>query len=204
MSRITSLAVLQTRMAVELRGCPEALRVQALMDAFGEFCRESEAWREELSAVDLVDGQVDYNLVVPFAAGVHRIEWLKINTEDGVTDGIVPADIDPSLYELTPGDPDVVTLDDTLEPAEDIADALTLKVVLMPEFNSLDIAEWFLNRYWRGIRAKAMALRMIEPDKRWTNAARAQLYEREYMDLLQDAKAEVTRNYKQENYTLPA
>lgn len=202
MGRISSLAVLQTRMTLELSACPPALLAQALMDGFHRFCLESEAWREELT-MSLVDGQLDYTLAPSFDANCHRLVWVRINTADGVTDGLTPADLDPALYTMTPGDPDVLTLDDTLEPADDITDALTCKVVLVPEFNSMDVEEWFLNRYHLGILAKAMSLRMMDPNKRWTNASKAAIYEGQYLNQIQKARADLSREFKVNGYTLP-
>ena len=204
MSRITSVAVLQTRMVNELTGCPQALMVQALMDAARDFCTDSEAWQEELEPIDIVEAQLEYDLAPEYDAHIKRLIWVKLNTEDGVTNDVDPTPLDERLYELRLGDPEVLVLDDSLEPTEDITDALTVKAVLVPEFNSLDIAEWFLNRYWKGIVGKAMHSRMMDPNKRWTNPTRAAMYYQQYMDELQNAGMEVTRQHKNDRSEMPA
>ena len=203
MSRISSLAVLQTRMVLELPGCPEMLRVQALQEAFQEFCRESEAWREELAPIDIVEDQLEYDLIPEFDAMILRLEWVKLNTEDGVTEGLEPDPLAVELYTLTPGDPEVLTLDDGLEPTEAITDALTVKAILIPEFNSLDISEWMLNLHYRTLVAGALDIRLRDANKRWTNPARAADYAMRFRDGIQTAKAEVTRDYKQGSSVLP-
>ena len=203
MARMSSVAVLQTRMVNELTGCPELLRVEALRDALRQFCEESNAWHETLSDIDIEDGVVEYNLIPEYDAHIQRIVAVRLNTEDGVTDDVWPDPLDESLYSMTPGDPEVLVLDDSLEPADDITGALRVKASFVPEFNSLDIAEWFLNRYWEGIVARAMGIRMRDPNKRWTNAMRAEFYERDYRDRLQRAKAEVSRQFKEAAFTMP-
>jgi len=196
MARFFNPATLQVRMGLELPGCPEILRVQAIQDALHEFCQESEAWREELAPIDIVDGQLDYNLVPEYDAHIHRIEWVRINTEDGVTNEITPDNLDEALFTMTPGDPDVLTLDETLEPGDDVTSGLTVKAILVPEFNTHDIAEWFANRYWKGIVAKALSIRMVDTAKRWTNPTKAAIYEAEFRDQIADARGEKRREYK--------
>jgi hypothetical protein len=196
MARIYNVASLQSRMILDLPGCPEVLRVQALQDALHKFCKESEAWREELDPIDLVDGQVEYDLVPQFDAHVHLIEWVKVNTEDGVTEGTDPDPLDKDLYTLTIGDPDVLTLDDNLEPTEDITDALTVKAVLVPEMGTLDVAEWFANRYWEHILAGAKAIRMMDRKKRWSDPQRGAEIQQVFLDGISEAKNDNRRDGK--------
>jgi hypothetical protein len=203
MGRISSVAVLLTRMVSELRGCEQLLQVEALRDGLFDFCVESEAWLEEVPAIDIVDGQLEYNLIPEYDAHIHRITDVWILTEDQVTDETRPDPLDASRYEMRAGDPEVLVLEDGLEPEADIDDALIVKAVLVPELNSLDIAEWFLNRYWRGIVARAKWIRMMDVGKRWSNPQRAAFYDAEFKGWIQKAKGEVTRAFKQSVTTIP-
>ena len=196
MSRFFNLAVMQVRMGLELPGCPEIIRVQALQDCLNTFCKETEAWQEELTAIDLVDGQLAYNLIPEFDVHVQRLIWVRVNTEEGVTAGTDGTTLRREQYTLTPGDPDVLTLEDALEPVDDITSGLTVKAVFVPEFNTMDVAEWFANRWWDALRAGAMDICLRNPNKRWTNLDKANEYRMQFYKGIQEAKGEKRQNYK--------
>lgn len=202
MSRMTSVAILDTRLLLDLKGCTELLRFEALRDACREFCEETGAWHEELT-LDLVDGQVRYNLIPSFDAHVYRLVDVWKLTEDQVTDGVRGDALGVDLYDLTAGDPEVLVLADTIEPEDDVTNGLIVKAAMVPEFNSADIAEWFLNRYWLAIVSRAKAIRMLDDKTRWTNAQKAAINQGIYLNEVQKAKAEVSRAFKEGPVTLP-
>lgn len=204
MGKVFNIAALQQEMVRELPGTTVLVRTKALWNAAEKFCRESEAWREELPAIDIVTGQVDYNLVAEWDANIQRLEWVKLNNAAGVAAGIKPDPLDPRYWTMTPADPEYVTLHSDLTPTADITGALTVKAILVPSRNSYDVADWFVNRYCSGIVAHAIGSLMREPNKRYTNVARAVDYEAEYRDQLLEAKGELRRKYNDEPISMGA
>ena len=80
MARVAAYATLYPFMVPELPGCPSPVMLQALQKAGRQFAVKSEAWREDLFPLPIVDFQRDYLIVSPYAgARVHRIIRMAVN-----------------------------------------------------------------------------------------------------------------------------
>lgn len=198
MAQISQYLELYPMMTPELPGCPDPVKLQALQRGGRQFCERTEAWREFLESIDLVDETVDYDLQPEYNAEIRKIVAVRINTEEGVTNGDDGALQDKSLYEWDP-DTEILTLDDSLEPTEDITSGLDVKVVLVPYLTTSELPQWFINRYADYLVAWAMVDLMTRPEKEWSNMVRAKFYQTEYQRGVGIAKKDVADEYKEEN-----
>lgn len=175
----TAYSTLYALLRLELPRCPNTIILQGLQKAAREFCRETESWVETLASIDIEEEERFYALTTTFTATIVRIKELRINSENGVTEGLEGAVQNPELYEFAPATLKV-ELDRSIEPVEDITDALDVKIIIMPTMAATTIEQWFLSRYTESIVAWAFWSLMMMPNKRWTNATRAEFYLHEY------------------------
>lgn len=181
----------------EVPGCPNVMVLQYLQQAARDFCIETEAWQEELAAIDLVEDTLAYTLVVEYDAEVRRILEVHIRTEEEVTDGADGSLQNYDKYEFTP--PTTLTLDDSIEPQEDVTDGLVVKVVLVPQlFEDVDsitvqagISATFLNLWAEPIIGRAKWLLKRMSGKTWSDPQGAAIGMADYWKGVTAAKQEV-------------
>ena len=157
----------------------EALMLQAIRTVAREFCRRTEAWREELDPIDIEDGTVAYTLDPVYSAEIVRIVEVRINTESGVDEGTEGALVDPLLYRFQPRT-NVLTLADCLEPGDDVTDGLDVEVALVPKFGADEIAEDFYALWAETLVAAAIASMKGIAGKPWTDPKGEEKYHNHY------------------------
>lgn len=203
MSEASQLSDLYPHMIPELPDCPAPLLLQALQQAARTFCERSQTWVETLASVDLEDGVLEYSLSPDWDARIQTVEEVRINSEAGVDAGDKGAVQDMSLIAWDP-DEQVLTLDASMEPADDVTDGLEVDVCLVPLLDTTEVPEWLLNRYAEGITGYAMWYLLKMPSKRWSNPDLAQVYWAQYRGQLTRAKAERQRKYRAGNVGVTA
>lgn len=82
MSRLTYLTDLYPFISPELPGCPPAIMLQALQRSARQFCQDSDAWRETLAPIAVVDHQEDYRIDLPYDATVQRLHKVVVNGQE--------------------------------------------------------------------------------------------------------------------------
>ncbi len=187
MDRITDLL---PYICNELPNCPEAVVLQHLRRSLSEFCRDTEAWQEELVAMALVADQTDYNLDTGWDANVHRIVWVKLNSSTNATD--------PNNYTLS----EDYTLVLANAPATADADGLEVKIVLMPTPDCEDLPEWFMDRYNDALQAVTKYRLMMQKNKVWMDRELGIFYKKEYDKLVNLAKMENLWKYRTAGVTV--
>ena len=148
-------------------GVPDPLLIQTTRRCIREFCESTGVWREWLPSIDLVEDQAEYVLAPTYCAEVNGIVEVRINTENGVTNGDDGQQIDRSDYTFDPELSQLV-LGDAVTPVEDVDEALDVHVMLLPELNEDDIAEWLFNRYFDGLQAYIVYKMGIMPNQPWS------------------------------------
>ena len=182
----------------EVPGCPSVLATQHIQQAARQFCTDSEAWREELPAIDLVAEDVTYTLTPSYDCEIRRVLKVWIRTEDDVTNGDDGTLLDFDDYEYAPAG-SVLTLDDSVEPQEAVTDGLVVEVVLVPYLSTnVDalltqggISATFLNYWAEPIIARAKHTLMRMTRTAWANPDLAGVYLAEYHDGVSRAKTEM-------------
>jgi len=189
---VSKLSDLYELMVLEVPGCSTAIMLHQLKLALRRFCEETEIWREDLASIDIEEDEDEYILTSVYDADIARIIDVRVNTEDGVTNGDDGALISPSRYEY---DPQTYTLTLGWEPSDDVTDGLDVKVVLLPchTIDDAGMEETFINRWYEPIYAKALADLLKMPSKKWTNPELAGHYQSEYYRGVARARAELQR-----------
>jgi hypothetical protein len=188
MAGITLLSQLHDRMTPELYGCPVAIVTQATLDIVRDFCIQTELWKVDVLC-DLDAGVVDCVLELDedLAADIRRITKLTF-----------PPDTEATLTALYDFDGvDTITLNDSLEPIDDVTGGLKAEVILVPKINSAVWDAGMLNR-WGDVIALGVKARLMDNDKeRWGNPRRAQKYQQDYDNAIAQGSVEATRRFKQ-------
>lgn len=198
MGQATTFSDILNMVMPEVPGCPVALATQHVQQAARQFCADSEAWREKLSPINLVADDATYTLTPGYDCEVRRVLDVWIRTADDVTNGNDGTLLTYDQYEYDPAG-SVLTLDDTIEPQEAVANGLVVRVMLVPYLSTnVDtiavqggISATFLN-YWAEpiiARAKYTLMRMLRTA--WANPNMAQVYLDEYHDGVSRAKTEL-------------
>jgi len=171
-------------MILELPGCPKPVMLQHLKRAFREFAFKTESWWEELPKTNLVANQQLYGLLPTYDALIKRINWVRIS------DGQQSA----SHYELK--DEFQLKWKDDYIPSSSTADGLQVKVTMYPDYDNDVIDENYFTRWGDAIMAQAMYTLMLMPGHAWTNGDKAQIYNRDYQEMFNDAVRERVIQYK--------
>ena len=79
MSHITAYSSLYAQMLPFLPGYDETLVAHTLKRIGREFAEKTNAFREDLIPLAVVDYQRDYTLSHNYDAAIHRIWWVKVN-----------------------------------------------------------------------------------------------------------------------------
>ena len=153
---------------------PGAVHSVALVDrelktALRTFCRESEAWEEQLDPISLIDGVQSYTMYWDYCANITKIHEVRINSSAGVTAGTEGTKQDPSLYKLVK--PDVVRLEESIKPAADITNALDVVAILIPKMSEFSVPCWFLNDWAEAIAGHAKWKLAIMQNASWSSAS---------------------------------
>jgi len=188
---------------------PGAVQAPALVDralktALRTFCRESEAWEEQLDSISLIDGQQSYTMYWDFCANAKRIAEVRINSSAGVTAGTEGEVQDASLYQLVK--PDVVKLDEAIKPAADVTNALDVKLILVPKVGEFDVPVWFANDWIEAIVGHAKWKMAAMKNTSWFDPVVAAEGRFDYMQGLDECKSEAANGnrYTEEQHVLGA
>jgi len=198
-SQASTFTDLLDLLLLEVPGCSTVIATQHLQQSARQFCSDTEAFKEELAAIDLEEDDVTYTLTPTYDCEIRRIDEVWIRTEEDVTNG---NDGTLQAYDKYTFDPltNVLTLDDSIEPQEDVTDGLVVKVSLVPYLktnvwvgtptNAGGITAAFLNLWAEPILAYAKYTLMRMPAKPWSNPSLAGVYKADYDAGVTDARVE--------------
>ncbi len=170
----------------DLPGCPPPLLLLHLQQAGRRFCRETEAWQKTLDTIALVADQAEYDLAVDWDAVVKRIVKVEI---DDIEQG-------EDTYELE----EESTL--AFDPAPTTGDEIVVKVALVPRMSTLDMPEWFMERWGEGIVAGTKKSLMEQRNKPWTSLDRVIFFEAEFDRYVASARHESLLKFKSKQPTV--
>jgi len=156
MADFTQLSDLHQYFVLKLPGIMyhPAVLDQAIVMAFRAFAKKTESWREWIGPFNVVKDLQEYVLEWPFCSSLVRIYEVKINTSDGVSNGLDGVTQDKYLYAFD--QPDKLVLADDLKPAADVASALDVKVAMIPKLEVKQLPKWYVNQWVEPIIAHAM------------------------------------------------
>ena len=166
--------------APELPGATSGFLQNKLRGAARQFCRETEAWTQELYE-DQVADQASYDLTPEADAYVQRIIHVKTKTSSSdVFDNL--SAVNPRTYELD-SDGFGFTFYDSYETDYDITDGVEIKVALRPTSDADTFTGDLFNRYGEAIYALTKSNVMRIPKKSYTDISLAMYYKGVYNDI---------------------
>jgi hypothetical protein len=172
----------------------------ALRDSGKRFCSESQAWLENLTPISTVANQLSYTIINPWQAdiiGINRI-GLRSAAQIAADADDNGAEIPASHYSLIPSSQKVKFL--AAPATEVITNGLLVNVVLTPQFNSDEIAEWFVNMYQDGIIGGAVNTICEMPQ--YFNEKKARSGSRDFTNDCIRASRDAETNYTTKPYRL--
>ena len=163
-------------MLLELPGCPKAILLQHLKEAFRQFSGAAENWIEKCEDIDVVADQQDYTIpITPTETIVKRIREVKYNG------AVVPT----NQYDLVNN----ITFRWRTDyiPTEAVTDGLDIEVAMIPELDSDYTDGTYFARWFDAIKSRAFYTLMMMPRKEWTQPDKAGIYNQEYKTKLTEA-----------------
>jgi len=160
---------------------------------------DSKAWVETLPSINIREDVVEYPVVIDYCANIIQVKEVRINSEANIALGNKGVVQNASDYEFT--QPETITLETTIEPAEDITNGLEVDVVLVPKmeawpWNKSDFAEWFLNIWYDPIVARTLYSLKSKKGRKYSDPAGAAEAKADYNLYLNKARIQVKRKYK--------
>lgn len=187
----------------ELPGCSSSLVLASLMRVGREFFRRTGAWTATLDPFDAVEDQAAYTLPL---SGLHTtidsIIEVRLNTEQGVTDGDKGVEVLSKYYSFTP--PLTITFQDNAIPSDSVTSGFEVDVALFPNSGETEVPSFILNRYAEGIRAGVLSELMMQVNHPWSSPDGSRANKIIWNRTLNQAIADRERGFKQEGWGLSA
>lgn len=176
----------------ELPGCPEPLILQTIKEILQEFCEESQAWQHQLDLINIRNAVSEYELLGQ-PSSAHILIPIKVRLPNKQSeDSELEAGVD---YDMT----DRTTLKLKVEPQEDDANGLEVKVALTIRDEATTICDDLWIRYYKvwvhGVKGRLM----IMDGKKWSNEKKGAYHNSMYWDGITKARIDVSQgNMNQE------
>lgn len=158
----------------DLPGCPEALILQAAFVTLEDFCRETQVWREDLAAINLVAAQTDYAVTCPAHGILERVVSVEVN---GVA-------IPQSSWEMVGR----TTIRLKSAPGTSATGGLAIYAAMLPVLGATTMSAEVFN-YWRDALVHGILWRrMVDAKKPWSDPASGMYHQRQYRNAVGDCK----------------
>jgi hypothetical protein len=166
----------------ELPGITTALLDQHLREVARDFCGKTSAWREDLTAIDLVADQAAYSVAVPTDSALVRVVSLTAADELLWLDREAKEDDEQPTYR--PEEPPFSLSDDlgtlTLStddvPTESLAAGLVIKAALKPSTTAATLPDFLRTQYSEAMRFGVLSRLMGMGKKPWSDRPLAGVY----------------------------
>ena len=154
-------------MLENLPKCEVSTALTALYRVGREFCKRTKAWQEDLDAIDAVADQAEYTLTTIEDAMYDRLVSVKLNGTD-----YTPYEY--KAYKFLENTR--LIFNSGYIPTEDITDGIEVTAILVPNYGSNILPDWFIDKYSTGLIAGASYNLMISAGKPYTNPDLAGVY----------------------------
>jgi hypothetical protein len=170
----------------ELPGCPQPLILQTFKEILQEFCEESQAWRFELDLINVRDGVSEYELLGQ-PSSAYILVPVKVRMPNKQSeDQEMEAGVD---YDMT----DRTTLKLKVEPQEDDASGLYVKVALTPKDDAQTICDDLWIKHYKAWAHGVKGRLMLMDGKKWSNEKKSAYHNSMYWDGITKAKIDVSQ-----------
>lgn len=184
---------LTTRVIMQCSGLEKSGALFALKRATRLFFQRTEAWQYALDAIDLVAEQRSYSIIPDRSALVVRILEVRLLSTEEIASGFEGSITPGQFYEFTP--PSTLVLNDQIKPHAAVTGGLKVKIVLIPNLESVEVDEQVFNRYGEAIIAKAIYDLKGEAKKPWSDPAGRMDWQAEYLRGISNARGDLARGY---------
>lgn len=175
---MATLSDLATYVMVYVPACPLMFVEQQLRDVCRDFCAHAAIVQVEIDPIDVVAGQSDYDIDVPFGTDVTMI---LSATYQGATLA------ERGQYRgLTLGEANSFTLDQA--PAASAPGAIAMRVATKPSRSANTVADILLNDYGYEIGQGAVGRLLMIPGQPWSAPASAAAYTATYQHARTNAR----------------
>lgn len=189
----------------DVPGCPSDMAIRALRNTLIEFCEKSFIYQETLDPLTALEDETDYDLDPPKGYRIQKIMkmwYLGSEMQPLAPDDIGLPDayrVNISGYTASKGPPagytqkDVDTLSILPIPDQKYANAITIRVALVPLRSTTEVPD-FLYELWSetlGFGTKARL--MLNPGKPYSNAESATYNQARFVSGLNDARQRAAR-----------
>lgn len=192
----TSIDVFIPNILPSVIGCPDFSMRSAVIESAIELCTKASAWTETMDLVLLRQGSHSYEIDLPKDARVLLVKnvWASKGelTSKTMTEiaGLIPD------WQTAQGEPRYFNQLNWEEfrvyPIPNSSNAaLTVRASLAPLRTSTTLPTSFVDRYFQGIVAGAIARLAIVPGQAWSNPQLAAYYKTEFNTACGEAKVEI-------------
>jgi hypothetical protein len=158
-------------------GAPENMVRLQIIQAFREFCMDTEVWTEKV-VMDAVKDQSDYNITLTNDASIQRILYVKAKTSASQSFDDLWA-IDVSRYYLN-DDGNTVSFYNNKELSTSVTSGVEFKFALRPLDTTTSLSGDLIDRYGDGIISLATYKLMVTPGTPYFNPDLAQFHYNQY------------------------
>lgn len=178
-------------------GCeaaPRNLVLQAILSSGEKFCRYSGIWNDAGTSIQLVDATASYDITLPAAAVLCRIEAVHyrgtpLSPSDAAWGAQASGGYAPYVFWLDP--PDQLVLSPTPSGTFTADDLITYRAVFAPTKDATTLPDVLLDDYEQAIVAGALAHIYAIPGKVWTDRTEAREQEKKFYQGAAAAKIRV-------------
>jgi len=177
MVSLTDYAGLADELVIDISGAQPGLLIREINLAARELCRETGVWRQELDAVETVDGQTEYVLdVSDYTAEIRWVEKVEVDGNE----------IHPTAWTYNRPGRKIV-----LESEKEAGLDMVATVVLAPLRESTGLPEHIIEDYGHVIVAFAKSRLYAMPKRPWTDGQLAGYWMREKDRGIDDIKRDM-------------
>lgn len=183
------------------KNCLSAIVDREVLNTVRHFCANTQLWREQLTAINIVAATASYNLVSTgdVCAVIH------VEVDETAIDAVSEADLDArdpewrhstssrsSYFIAKPGGTSAGDFTITLvyTPSEALTSGLVVHVAIMPATSATTVEDWIYNLFWEPIANGARARLYGIMGQAWTDINLSRYYDGLYRSQLADAAME--------------
>lgn len=201
-----AFSTVTARVLPYVTGCPIPVVEIAIREAAIDFCERTHAWREDLTAINVVDGTSSYALApaMPVATGevvtplVVKYDSAVLTPLDSITVRVMYPD-HPDAVNKSPSQYYQFTEQQTINlvpvPDASITGGLEIFAAIRPLRSATGMDLAVLTKWGWVVEAGALHRLCVMPGKNWSNPKLAEFFGRRFMSGCNTTNAEARKGY---------
>lgn len=195
---MAALSVFLPRVLIGAPGCAEFSAEQAVLDACIQFCRETLAMQQFLSAVTVTPGTADYALNA--GAGLVAVKVMEASLDGYTLEPAALADLARVAdWNVETGPVECYTqLGDgamKLYRVPDAAGSLRIRAAVAPTRAATAVPDMLADRWLDAVTSGALSRLLMQPDRPYTNPKLAQVHLQNFFAEIAKVRVEATKGF---------